>query len=117
MKPHIARRGRSFALAAVAVLLPLVALSHPAHAAGSGVHGRVLALDENGKVEGVVAGAKIEFKNQGGATVAQMTSGESGYYRVDLPPGSYLYKVQAYGFKDEDHGRGIAVQRSQGYAV
>jgi hypothetical protein len=86
-------------------------------AAGPGVHGRVLELDTEGKITGTVSGAAIEFKDQSGAAAGRATSGEGGYYRVDLPPGKYYYKVTAAGYKDEDHGRGIALQRSEGYAV
>ena len=67
-------------------------------AAGPGLHGRVLGLDDDGRYVGVVAGAKIDFKGQGGAAAAQTTSGANGYYRVDLPAGVYTYKIEAEGY-------------------
>ncbi len=104
------------AAAAVAgCLLALVA--QLATAAGPGVHGRVLELSAEGKIAGTVSGAAIQFQDPSGATAGQTTSGKGGYYRVDLPPGNYYYKITAAGYKDEDHGRGIALQRSEGYAV
>ncbi|MBN1912057.1 MAG: carboxypeptidase regulatory-like domain-containing protein, partial [Pirellulales bacterium] len=78
----------------------------------AGVHGRVYALDKSGKIIGNVSGAKIELKNQAGAVVATVTSGQNGYYKVDLPAGQYFYKVTAPGYKDEDKGRGFTLQRS-----
>ena len=84
---------------------------------GRGLHGHVFALDSAGDITGVVAGAKIEFKNQAGQAVAQVTAGQNGYYQADLTPGVYYYKVTAPGFKDEDVKRGIHCQLMEGYAV
>lgn len=88
-----------------------------AAAAPCGVHGRVIALDESGKPTGMVAEAKIEFKNSSGQGVAQTASNADGYYRVSLLPGTYFYKVTASGYKDEDEGRGMTLVLSEGYAV
>lgn len=117
MKRPTAVFGLRRAVFGTAALLLLFGAALPVQAAGPGVHGRVLALDEDGKVTGIVAGATIEFKGEGGGVAAQVTSDQSGYFRADLPAGRYFYKVQAEGFKDEDHGRGIALTRSEGYAV
>lgn len=80
--------------------------------AGPGVMGRVLGVDEGGKLLGTVPGAKIELK--GGGTT---TSDGTGRYKIDLPPGTYPYKLTAAGYKDEDSGRGVQLQLSEGYAV
>jgi hypothetical protein len=104
---------RTAALAALVVLLgPAIAL-----AASPGVHGRVLGHDEEGKLLGVVAAAKIEFQNRSGAKVAAATADKNGYYKVDLPPGEYLYKVEAPGYRKEEAGRGIRLEQSEGYAI
>ncbi len=79
---------------------------------GPGVQGRVFEVKQDGSVAGLVAGAKIEFIN--GATT---TTDAAGFYKVTLSPGSYLYKVTAPGFKDEDSGRGMQLQLSDGFAV
>ncbi len=78
----------------------------------AGVHGRVYALDKSGNIIGNVSEATIELKNQAGAVVSTITSVQHGYYKADLSPGKYLYKVTAAGYKDEDKGRGFTVQRS-----
>ena len=78
----------------------------------AGVHGRVYAMDPSGKLLGNITGATIELKNEGGAEVSRITSGENGYYRADLPAGRYFYKVTAPGYKDEDKGRGFTVERT-----
>jgi hypothetical protein len=103
-------------LLAAAVLLTL-AMPCVAGAAGPGVHGRVLGQDEQGKLLGVVAGAKIEFQNRGGAKVAQTTADKDGYYKVDLPPGEYLYKIEAAGYRKEAAGRGMKLTQSESYAI
>lgn len=102
-------------LAAIGLVLSL--LEGSATAAGPGVHGRVFALDENGQTTGTVPGAKIEFRSLSGAAQSPATAGPNGYYRIDLPPGRYTYKVTAAGFQDEDQGRGIALELTDGYAV
>lgn len=99
------------------LLTILVAAAQGASAAGPGLHGRVLGLDEEGAYVGVVAGATIEFKGQGGDSAAQTTSGDNGYYRVDLPAGVYTYKITADGYRTEDEGRGLEIQQSEGYVV
>jgi hypothetical protein len=86
-------------------------------AQAAGIHGRILGLDEQGHFFEVVAGAQIEFLDQTGNQVAQTTSGANGYYRVNLSPGVYRYRLQAEGYKAEDEGRGIALQRTSGLAV
>ena len=83
----------------------------------SGLHGRVFALDASGDITGVVSGAKIEWKSQGGQAVATVTSSKHGYYTANLTPGVYHYKVTASGYKDEDVRRGVSVQLSDGYAI
>jgi len=104
-------------LLSTAALLAIATAQRTVEAAGPGMHGRVFALDEAGKITGVVAGAKIELKNAAGAAAGQTTSTPNGYYSIDLPPGRYFYKVTAGGYKDEDEGRGVALQLSEGYAV
>jgi hypothetical protein len=101
--------------AALAGVIALVASG--AQAAGPGVHGRVLGHDVQGKFLGVVAGAKIEFQNQSGAKVAQTAADDKGYYKLDLAPGNYLYKIEAPGYRKEDAGRGMRLSQSQGYAI
>ena len=55
------------------------------------------AMDSKG---GVIAGAKVTATNMAtGATREAVTSSE-GFYRIsDLPPGSYIVRVEAAGFK------------------
>ncbi len=90
----------------------LVGTGAMADAAGPGLTGRVLGVDEDGKLLGTVPGATIELKG-GGST----TSDGAGRYTIDVGPGSYPYKVTAAGYKDEDSGRGVQQQLSEGYAV
>jgi len=99
-----------------AALLLIAAAAASADAAGPGVHGRVFALDENGAIAGAVPGARIELAGQGGGAVT-VNAAQGGYYRADLPPGSYRYKVTAEGFRDEDFGSGFSLQLGEGYAV
>lgn len=54
----------------------------------AGVHGRVYAMDSGGTLLGTVTGATIELKGQSGAGASKITSGENGYYKADLQPGS-----------------------------
>jgi hypothetical protein len=91
--------------------------ARPLAAAGPGMQGQVFALDEQGKLTGVVAGAKIELKTQAGQVAASATSNTNGFYKADLPPGTYFYKVQAQGYKDENVGRGIQLKLSEGYTI
>jgi len=102
---------------AVAVLLLLAVGAQPLQAAGPGVSGRVFALDDTGLITGIVPGAAIEFKDQAGRSAARLTADKNGYYQTELPPGIYVFKVHADGFKDEDAGRAITLKRSDGYAV
>jgi hypothetical protein len=105
------------AVTGAVLLFSLAACVGPARAGESGMHGRVIGMDEKGKVIGVVPGATIELKNQAGAVAGQTTSGQNGYYKTILPPGQYFYKVTAEGYKDEDFGRGIALQLSGDLAI
>ena len=105
------------AVTSVVAACAVVGLAEPAHAEGAGVHGRVLGLDEHGKFAGVVSGATIQFMDQTGKVVARITVGSNGYYRAQLPPGKYYYRVTADGFKDQDQGRAIALELSDEYAV
>jgi hypothetical protein len=82
-----------------------------------GVHGRVFALDRTGDINGVVSGARIVFRNQGGSIVATMTADQRGYYKAHLMPGVYYYQVTAPGFKDENADRAFHCQLMHGYAV
>jgi hypothetical protein len=101
----------------VVVLLSTLSVARPLSAAGSGVRGQVLALDEQGKLTGIVAGATIELTNQAGQVAGRATSDAQGAYKIDIAPGSYLYKVRAAGFRDENVGRGIQLKLTEGYSV
>lgn len=103
--------------AAVASLMLLAAITGAARAAGPGLHGCVFSLGEKGRLTGVVPGANLDFTNQAGVQVASTTSGPDGYYKIDLAPGTYFFKITAPGYKDEDSGRGLTLVRSEGYAV
>jgi len=111
----IRRLNRAFI--GLVVLLTLSAVAPTASAAGPGLHGRILGLDDEGRYVGVVAGATIEFEGEGGGPSTQTTSGDNGYYRVDLPAGVYTYKITADGYRTEDGGRGLEIRRSEGYVV
>ena len=101
-----------------AAVLVMLALGLPSiRAAGPGVSGRVFAVDEKGLITGIVPGAAIEFKDQSGKSPAKINADKNGYYQVELRPGSYVFKVTAEGFKDEDFGRGITLKRSDGFAI
>src|SRR5262249_32411180 len=110
-------RHRSHRWSVLATLGILLAAAPMVQAVGPGVHGRVLALDDKGKIDGIVAGAAIEFSNQAGKAVASTTSNDQGYYKIDLPPGTYRYQVKAAGYRDENVGRGITLKLNDGYAV
>ncbi len=105
----------------VATLAGIVLLAAIASFAGAGMrsgsHGRVFGLDQNGRPVGPVSGARIELRDQTGQLVAETTSADAGYYRLDVGPRRYTYRVTAAGFRDEDAGRGIVLERSDGYAV
>lgn len=78
------------------------------HAGTGRIHGRVMGLDETGGLAGFVSGAKIELKNDSGATVATATSSGSGDYEITgLDAAAYRYRVTAAGYKDEDEKRGF----------
>lgn len=104
-------------LAALAMLFCLAGPALNSQAAGPGIAGRVFALDDKGLPAGLVPGAKIEIKGSTGQAAAQATADARGFYKIDLSPGTYTYKVHAAGFKDEDVGRGITLKLSEGYAV
>lgn len=73
------------------------------------VHGRVYGQDSEGKLTGVLAGAKVELLS-GGKAAAQATAQDSGYYLIPgIAPGAYTYRVAAAGYAPEDHGRGFTV--------
>lgn len=110
-------QNRTTRIMPAALMLMVATAGSIVQAAGPGVHGRVYALDEQGRAAGVVAGATIQFKNEAGTVVAETTSSASGYYRVDVAPGRYRYTIEAEGFKSEDQGRGIALSLIDGYAV
>lgn len=99
------------------LLLAVIAGAPAAFAAGPGLHGRVLGLDDEGQYVGIVPGATIEFRGQSGTAAAETTSGENGYYRVDLAPGVYTYRISAEGYRTDDVGRGLEIQQSEGYVV
>jgi len=83
-----------------------------------GLHGRVFALDQKGeKITDIVSGATIQFTDQAGGPVATATSSRIGYYRANLTPGVYYYKVTAKGFKDENSRRGVGAQLTVGYGI
>jgi len=100
---------------AVLCLCSLAAITaDSAQAAGPKLYGFVLALDEQGKLVGPVAGAKIELQ-QGGGTAASLTADGSGRYETEVPAaGQYNYKLTAPGYKQENHGRGFRVVGSAG---
>src|SRR5262245_49409834 len=89
----------------------------PAFAAGSGVSGRVVGLNEKGVPLGSIKGATVQFLNKAGKPAGGATTDKKGYYKVDLAPGTYTYKVRADGYKDEDAHRAITLTLSEGYAV
>ncbi len=101
----------------VALLASLTMMARPLSAAGAGVRGQVLALDEQGRLTGIVAGAAIELTNQAGQVAGRATSDAEGAYKIDILPGSYLYKVRAAGFRDENVGRGIQLKLTEGYSI
>ncbi|HEY1381434.1 MAG TPA: carboxypeptidase-like regulatory domain-containing protein, partial [Gemmataceae bacterium] len=86
-----------------------------AFAAGPGVHGRVQTAPADGLRP--VAGATVEFKDAAGKVAATATADAGGYYKADLPAGTYSYMVRADGFRTEQSGRGVVLRLSDGYAV
>ena len=99
------------------VALLACGIAPPAFAANSGVSGRVVGLDEKGVPLGSIKGATVQFLNKAGKPAASATTDKKGYYKVNLAPGSYTYKVHADGYKDEDAHRAITLTLSEGYAV
>jgi uncharacterized membrane protein len=91
--------------------------AQPAFAAGSGVSGRVVGLNEKGVPLGSIKGATVQFLNKAGKPAGSATTDKKGYYKVNLAPGTYTYKVHADGYKDEDAHRAITLALSEGYAV
>ena len=83
----------------------------------SGVHGRVLETDDNGRILGSISGARVEFLDESGTVTASAVSRGNGYYQTQLIPGRYRYRVTASGFQDEDSGRGIEHALSEGYSI
>ena len=112
---------RRFSILSVVVLLSAAIapclLAGSARAGGPGVHGRVFETSDEGRVVGTVPNATIEFLDESGATAASAQSNAHGYYRTDLTPGRYYFRVEADGFRTEDAGRGILVNRSEGSLV
>jgi hypothetical protein len=102
-------------VAGLALVFCLAGPGPLAQAAGPGVHGYVWALNDKGLVTGTVPGAQIVFKDQGGKVAAKATADANGYYKADLAPGTYYYKVTAEGYKNEDHGRAVTLKKSEGY--
>src|SRR5262249_23655243 len=100
----------------LAALLAFVT-AQPVLAAGSGVSGRVVGLDEKGVPLGSVKGATVQFLNKAGKAAGSAATDKKGYYKVNLAPGTYTYKVHADGYKDEDAHRAITLTLSEGYAV
>ncbi len=117
MTRHVQSHGRGGAAAVLAMLLVLAVGAGRAGASGPGINGRVLGLDEKGNITGVVSGAVIELTGRAGKRAATATTDKNGFYRLDLPPGTYTYSVRAEGYKNETAGRGITLQLSDGYAV
>ncbi len=101
---------RQVRIAGTALFLFLLGLTSAAPAGG--IHGRVFALDENGNHIGMAGGATLEFRGAGGGVSGTATADPDGYYRAQLAPGQYTFRITAPGFKDEDEGRGFALQRS-----
>ena len=112
MSMHIVGRWHVVAMAALMTL----GIADRVHAE-AGINGRVFGLDEKGIPMGSVVGAKIEFKNAAGKLVGGGISDKKGRYKVKLPPGTYTYKIQAAGFKDENAARAITLTLSDGFAL
>jgi len=117
MKSHCCFPCRIGRTAGVVVFLSMLAAVRPLAAAGPGVQGVVLALDERGNITGLVPGAAIELTNQAGQVVGSATADAQGAYRLDAPAGTYTYKVRAQGYRDENVGRGFQLRLSEGYSV
>jgi hypothetical protein len=92
----------------------VAALMSTAAFADSGIHGRVTGRNEDGGFAGAVPAAKIEILSESGASVATSEANAHGYYKINLPPGRYYYKVTAEGYRDEDEGRGLKIDRTEG---
>jgi hypothetical protein len=90
-------------------------LSGPASAVGPGIHGRILAADK-----GVIypaPGATVEFRDPAGRVAATAETDGTGYYRADLPAGTYTYAVHRDKLQPENAGRGVTLRLSDGYAI
>lgn len=115
--PRIQRRRAKPEIVIALAIAVAACLASSAAAAGPGIHGRVFALDDGGDIVGVVPGATIELTDQAGQNAGTATSDSRGYYKLDVAPGRYSYKVKATGYKQERAGRGVQLQLSEGYAV
>ena len=99
-----------------AVFAPSI-LGGVARAAGPGVEGRVLEVSEEGRVRGVIPNATVEFLDESGQVAGSTNSNAQGFFRTDLTAGRYYFRVTAEGFRTEDAGRGIVLDRNEGYVV
>ncbi|MFZ1936177.1 MAG: carboxypeptidase regulatory-like domain-containing protein [Thermoguttaceae bacterium] len=101
----------------VVVLLSTLSVARPLSAAGSGVRGQVLALDEQGKLTGIVAGATIELTNQAGQVAGRATSdaqvGKSG---DDVTAEAPLAEATVWISKPDGSGKVRGVTGSNGQA-
>jgi hypothetical protein len=109
--------GRRWCVLIVLSALVTLAVVKPVQATPPGVTGHVIGLDAKGVPMGSVSGAKIEFKDRAGKVAASVISDKRGNYQATLQPGTYTYKVQAAGFKDENAARAITLNLSDGNAV
>ena len=98
----------------LAIIMLISALPNVVWAKADELHGRVFALNDKGRMVGVVPSAKIVFNNAGGAIVAQSTTDSRGRYSADVPAGQLYYTINAEGYRDEDHQRGINVMQTGG---
>lgn len=89
----------------------------PSTEALAGIYGRVYAHDDKTKGLELVPGAAIELLDQAGKVVGQATSNDQGYYAIALKGGTYFYRVNAAGYREENSGRGFSLQLTEGDAV
>lgn len=95
-------------------ILFFLALFGGASLQAGAIHGRVLGLDSSGDYLGTVPRAQIELKNEAGATVATVTSDDTGFYTLSgLEALSYRYIVEAAGYRKDDEERGFALPDHQ----